>query len=115
MSDKAKLKSISFLVERYKKEIEKLKENDSFKDDKKLQTVSVLREVCQDLEYILNKKKIEFINQSCNESIAELEEKQKEDKYIHQKMKESLSMGSKAQSLAFIEAYRIIDNRVNAN
>ena len=62
-----------------------------------------------------NKKKIEFINQSCNEAITELEEKQKEDKYIHQKMKESLSMGSKSQSLAFIEAYRIIDNRVNAN
>ena len=50
-----------------------------------------------------------------NEAIAELEERQKEDEYIHQKMKESLSMGSKAQSLAFIEAYRIIDNRVNAN
>ena len=62
-----------------------------------------------------NKKKIEFINQSCNESIAELEERQKEDEYIYQNMKESLSMGSKAQSLAFIEAYRIIDNRVNAN
>lgn len=61
-----------------------------------------------------NKKKIEFINQSCNEAIAELEEKQKENKYIHQKMKESLSMGSKAQSLA-MEAYRIIDNRVNEN
>ena len=28
-----------------------------------------------------NKKKIEFINQSCNEAIAELEEKQKENKY----------------------------------
>ena len=47
--------------------------------------------------------------------IEELEERQKEDEYIYQNMKESLSMGSKAQSLAFIEAYRIIDNRVNAN
>ena len=56
MSDKAKIISIKFLIERYKKEIEKLKENDSFKDDKKLQTVSVLREVCQDLEYILDIK-----------------------------------------------------------
>ena len=56
MSDKAKLKSINFLIERYKKEIEKLKENDSFKDDKKLQTVSVLREVCQDLELIMDEK-----------------------------------------------------------
>ena len=56
MSDKAKIISIKFLIERYKKEIEKLKENDSFKDDKKIQTVSVLREVCQDLEYILDIK-----------------------------------------------------------
>ena len=57
MSDKAKITSIKFLIERYKKEIEELKENDSFKDDKKLQTVSVLREVCQDLEYILESKR----------------------------------------------------------
>ena len=56
MSDKAKIISIKFLIERYKKEIEKLKENDSFKDDKKIQTVSVLREVCQDLEIILDIK-----------------------------------------------------------
>ena len=55
-SDKSKLKSINFLIERYKKEIEELKENDSFKDDKKLQTVSVLREVCQDLEMIMDIK-----------------------------------------------------------
>ena len=55
-SDKAKIISIKFLIERYKKEIEKLKENDSFKDDKKLQTVCILREVCQDLELILESK-----------------------------------------------------------
>ena len=48
-----------------------------------------------------------------NEAIAELEERQKEDEYIHQKMKESLSMGSKAQSLAFVEVYQIINNRVS--
>lgn len=56
MNEKEKLKKIKLLVKKYKKEIEKLKENDSFKDDKKIQTVSVLREVCQDLEYILNEK-----------------------------------------------------------
>lgn len=56
MSDKAKIISIKFLIERYKKEIEELKENDSFKDDKKLQTVCILREVCQDLELILEAK-----------------------------------------------------------
>jgi len=50
------VKSINFLIERYKKEIEELKENDSFKDDKKVQTVSVLREVCQDLEIIMDIK-----------------------------------------------------------
>lgn len=55
-SDKSKLKSIKDLIEKYKKDIETLKQNDSFKDDKKLQTVSVLREVCQDLEMIMDIK-----------------------------------------------------------
>ena len=50
------VKSLKFLVERYKNEIEQLKENESFKDDKKVQTVSVLREVCQDLEMIMDIK-----------------------------------------------------------
>ena len=82
----------------------------------KMKTLENLNFILKLLEANMpNKKKIEFINQSCNESIAELEERQKEDEYIYQNMKESLSMGSKAQSLAFIEAYRIIDNRVNAN
>ena len=56
MNEKEKLKKIKLLVKKYKQEIEKLKENDSFKDDKKLQTVSVLREVCQDLEMIMDIK-----------------------------------------------------------
>lgn len=55
-NDKVKLKSIKLLIERYKKEIEELKINDSFKDDKKLQTVSILREICQDLEMIMDIK-----------------------------------------------------------
>lgn len=47
------VKSLKFLVERYKNEIERLKENDQFKDDNKVQTVSILREIIQDIEYIL--------------------------------------------------------------
>lgn len=50
------VKSLKFLVERYKNEIEQLKENESFKDDTKVQTVSVLREVIQDLEMIMDIK-----------------------------------------------------------
>ena len=45
--------------------------------------------------------------------IEELEERQKEDEYIYQNMKESLSMGNKAQSLAFVEAYQIINKRLS--
>lgn len=50
------VKSLKFLVERYKNEIETLKENDQFKNDNKVQTVSVLREIVQDLELILEMK-----------------------------------------------------------
>ena len=50
------VKSLKFLVERYKNEIEQLKENESFKDDKKVQTVSVLREVVQDIDLLLDIK-----------------------------------------------------------
>lgn len=44
------------LIQKYKKEIETLKENDTFKDDKKIQTVCILREVCQDLELLMDIK-----------------------------------------------------------
>ena len=47
---------IKKLVDRYKKDIEKLKQNNSFKDETKVQTVCVLREVIQDLEMILDIK-----------------------------------------------------------
>ncbi len=50
------VKSLKFLVERYKNEIETLKQNDQFKNDNKVQTVSVLREIVQDLELILEMK-----------------------------------------------------------
>ena len=48
--------SLKFLLKRYKNEIEKLKEDESFRDDKKVQTVSVLSEVVQDFESILEIK-----------------------------------------------------------
>lgn len=48
--------SLKFLLNRYKNEIEKLKENESFRDDKKVQRVSVIREVIQDFELILEIK-----------------------------------------------------------
>ena len=50
------VKSLRFLVERYKNEIETLKENDQFKNDNKVQTVCVMREIVQDIELILEIK-----------------------------------------------------------
>ena len=50
------VKSLKFLVERYKNEIEQLKQNNQFKDDNKVQVVSILREVIQDLEMIMDIK-----------------------------------------------------------
>ena len=46
-------KEIQKLVDKYKKEIEVLKQNDGFKDSNKIQTVCILREVIQDLEMIM--------------------------------------------------------------
>lgn len=50
------VKSLKFLVERYKNDLEKLKISDTYNEDSKIQTVSVLREVIQDLELILEMK-----------------------------------------------------------
>lgn len=50
------VKSLKFLVERYKNEIEALKQNNQFKDDNKVQTVCVMREVIQDLEMLMEIK-----------------------------------------------------------
>ena len=50
------VKSLKFLVERYKNEIETLKQNDQFKNDNKVQTVCVMREIIQDIELILEIK-----------------------------------------------------------
>lgn len=55
MSDKAKLKSIKFLIEGYEEQIEEIKNSDRYNSDNKIQTVSVLREIVEDLKFILNK------------------------------------------------------------
>ena len=49
-------KAINSLIDRYKKEIEDLKENDNFKDEQKVITVTVLRDIVFDLEQIVDKK-----------------------------------------------------------
>ena len=50
------VKSLKFLVERYKNDLEKLKNSDTYNEDNKIQTVSVLREVIQDIELLLDIK-----------------------------------------------------------
>ena len=50
------VKSLKFLVERYKNDLEQLKQNDQFKEDNKVQTVCVMREVIQDIELLLDIK-----------------------------------------------------------
>lgn len=50
------VKSLTFLAERYKNDLEKLKNSDNYNEDNKIQTVSVLREVIQDIELILDIK-----------------------------------------------------------
>jgi len=50
-------KAINSLIDRYKKEIEDLKENDNFKDEQKVITVTVLRDIIFDLEQIVDKEK----------------------------------------------------------
>lgn len=54
MSDKAKIISIKFLIEKYKKEIEDLKANDKIEEDRKIQSICIIREICHDLENIVN-------------------------------------------------------------
>ena len=50
------VKSLKFLVERYKNDLEQLKQNDQFKEDNKVQTVCVMREIIQDIELLLDIK-----------------------------------------------------------
>ena len=50
------VKSLKFLVERYKNDLEQLKNSDTYNEDNKIQTVSVLREVIQDIDLLLDIK-----------------------------------------------------------
>ena len=50
-------KEIQNLISHYKIEIERIKNNQDYKIDLKVQTVCVLREVANDLEKILNENK----------------------------------------------------------
>ena len=49
-----------------------------------------------------------------NTALIQLKETRKELEYINRRMKESLSSGNKAQSLAFAEVYNIINNRIKS-
>ena len=52
--------------------------------------------------------------ENINTALLELKETQKELEYINRRMKESLSSGNIAQSLAFAEVYNIISNRIKS-
>ena len=52
--------------------------------------------------------------ENINAALLQLKETQKELEYINRRMKESLSSGNKAQSLAFAEVYNIISNRIKS-
>lgn len=50
------VKSLKFLVERYKKECDDILKSPNYKEDSKIQTVCVLTNVIQDLEMIMDIK-----------------------------------------------------------
>ena len=52
--------------------------------------------------------------ENINAALLQLKETQKELEYINRRMKESLSSGNKAKSLAFAEVYNIINNRIKS-
>lgn len=56
MTDKQTIQCFKMLNERYKQELEKLKNDDNYNEDNKVQTVSVLREIITDIDYILSKQ-----------------------------------------------------------
>jgi len=56
MSDKAKIISIKFLIERYKKEIEELKHNEMFNEELRVQLAKGLELYVFDLELIMDAK-----------------------------------------------------------
>lgn len=56
MEDKEIIKQFKLLNERYKQELENLKNDDNYNEDNKVQTVSVLREIITDIDYILSRQ-----------------------------------------------------------
>ena len=56
MSDKAKIISIKFLIERYKKEVEELKHNEMFNEEVRVQLAKGLELYVFDLELIMDAK-----------------------------------------------------------
>jgi hypothetical protein len=50
------VKSLKILVERYKKECDDILKSPNYKEDSKIQTVSVLTNVIQDIELLLDIK-----------------------------------------------------------
>lgn len=50
------VKSLKILVERYKKECDDISKSPNYKEDSKIQTVSVLTNVIQDIELLLDIK-----------------------------------------------------------
>lgn len=57
MNEKEKLKKIKLLVKKYKQEIEDLKANEKIAEDRKIQSICLLREITNDIELILNESK----------------------------------------------------------
>ena len=72
--------------------------------------------ILKDLQIEIKKeyKSYEYIDTVIKEAIQQSEEQYKEDLYIYEKMNESLHMGARAQSLAFVEVYKIIENRIKS-
>lgn len=56
MNVQEKIKKIKLLIKKYKQEIEDLKANEKIAEDRKIQSVCILREVTNDIELILNEE-----------------------------------------------------------
>lgn len=72
--------------------------------------------ILKDLHIEIKKeyKSCGYIDTAIKEAIQQSEEQYKEDLYIYEKMNESLHRGAKAQSLVFVEVYKIIENRIKS-
>ena len=54
MNEKEKLEKIKLLVKKYKQEIEDLKASEKIAEDRKIQSICLLREITNDIELIVN-------------------------------------------------------------